>query len=118
MTVDQFLHSDRREMGMRYKFLPDLLKRAGDAYGKVPLTSFFGKEITKLSQDDLRNLVSWCLESFKIKAGADEVTSIAESVARKRSVVIGDVAMKSDVLSRLGLLRASGHCLSQIDTCI
>jgi hypothetical protein len=43
--------------------------------------------------------VSWWLKCFEIKAGADEVTSIAESVAKGRSVVIGDVAMRSDVLS-------------------
>jgi hypothetical protein len=87
-------------MGMSYKFLSDLLERAWDAHEKVPLRSFFGKELKKLSQDDLRNLVSWWLKCFQIKAGADEVTSIAESVAKGHSVVIGDVAMKSDVLSR------------------
>jgi len=86
-------------MGMRYKFLSDLLERSWDAYGKLPLRSFFRKELKKLSQDDLRNLVAWWLKCFEIKAKADEVTSIAESVAKGRSVVIGDVAMRSDVLS-------------------
>jgi hypothetical protein len=84
---------------MRYKFLSDLLERSWDAYGKVPLRSFFRKELKKLSQDDLRNLVSWWLKCFDIKAKADEVTSIAESVAKGHSVVIGDAAMRSDVLS-------------------
>jgi hypothetical protein len=87
-------------MGMRYKFLSDLLERAWDAYGKVPLKSFFRKELKRLSQDDLRKLVSWWLKCFEIRARADEITSIAESVAEGDSVVIGDVAMGSDVLSR------------------
>lgn len=100
---------------MRYKYLSDLLERAWDAYGKVPPRSFFGKELKKLSQDDLRNLVSWWLKCFEIKAGADEVTSIAESVAKGHSVVIGDVAMSRDVLSRfLACISLSEYRMSDL----
>ena len=75
-------------------------EKARDAYGRVPLRSFFTKEIKRLPQNGIRKIVLWWLKCFEIKAGADEVTSIAESVAKGRSVVIGNVIMRSDVLSR------------------
>jgi hypothetical protein len=84
---------------VRYKFLSDLLVRSWDAYEKVPLRSFFIKELKKLSQDDLRTLVSWWLKCFKIKTRADEVTAIAESVAKGRSVVMGEIPIRIEVLS-------------------
>ena len=85
---------------MRYRFLAGMIERAWETQRKISTKTYFKKELSHLSHQDLKNLVSFWFSCFGIKAVADDVEAAVGSILKGKSHTISDLAVSSELLAK------------------